>query len=189
MTNGVIDHIPASANINMTDGSTAIANAAAADAAASAALDEIKFPQPIAADIPNGFNMHHEAGMATSYNTDPFITPGGQANFFHTPTGTFNDAFGGIPAGDYAGTFNNAPLNSENMESTIKPSMDVNDFLRINDGVDIANYSTSAGHAGGHGMGFGGGDQMEMDAMAPRGSATEHDQSAITAMDKFGDLC
>jgi hypothetical protein len=196
MTNGFSEHVPASADINMGDAS-AVTFDAAADAAASAALDDIHFPQPTAPDMANGY---HETGMA-SYNAvtgvdinDPFINHGGHAttDFFHTPTGTYTDAFAGLPAADYIPAFDSnkslLQVSKHRTDSDGKPIIDVHDFLRIRDGVMPTNYSTSAGNAGGHGMGFGGGDQMDMDAMPHQAPGTENIESVISGMDKYNNL-
>lgn len=201
MTNGNVEHVPASADINMGDAS-AVTFDAAADAAASAALDEIQFPQPTAPDMANGFDMHDDTGMmATSYNAvtgvdinDPFVNHGGHAttDFFHTPTGTYTDAFAGLPAADYIPAFNSnnslKSLPKQSMprtDSDGKPIIDVDDYLRIRDGVIPTNYGTSDGNAGGHGMDFGGGDQMDMDTLAHQSPGTENLESVISGMDKY----
>lgn len=178
MTNGNIKDVHASADVMMDDGST-VTTTNSVDAARSAALDEIQFPQLTAVNIPNSFDD----------NGDPFVTPGGYATtgMFHAPTGTYVDPFG-APAGDYTyASTNNGPFIHQNFgrtDSTGKRVIDVDEFLMQNDGVMPANYSISAGHTAEHSMGIGGDYEMDMDTMTPRIPVTEHDESVISGMDK-----
>jgi hypothetical protein len=188
MNNGNVKHAPISADVKMGDDSTTIPTNSAG-AAASAALDEIQFPQPIAL---NGFDIHQETGMATSFdavagadNNDPFITPGGYvtADMFHNPTGTYDNEPFGPPAGDYTPVFGNSnpylDQNTGRTGSSALPSIDIHDFLKQND----PNFTTSADDVGGTGMGLGG-DAMDMDAMTSHAAVTEYDESVIHGMDK-----
>jgi hypothetical protein len=186
MTNGNVKHAPTSADTKMGDDST-IAPINSADAAASAALDEIQFP---AVDIPNGFDIHQENGMATSFdavagadNNDPFFTPGGYAtaHMFHTPTGTYgNDTFG-PPAGDYTFTNGGAYLDQTmgRTGSSALPSIDIHEFLKQND----PEFTMPGDDVGGTGMGLDG-DAMDMDAMTSHAPVAEYDESVIAGMDK-----
>jgi hypothetical protein len=188
MTNGDVKHAPPSVDVKMGDDSTTIP-ANSADAAASAALDEIQFPQPIAL---NGFDIHQEIGMATSFdavagadNIDPFVTPGGYdtANMFHTSTGTYGNEPFGPPASDYTSAFGNGgpflDQNTGRTGSSALPSIDIHDFLKQND----PNFTTSADDVGGTSMGLGG-DAMDMDAMPSHAPVAEYDESVIHGMDK-----
>jgi len=180
MINGNVKDVHGSADVMMDDGGTAIPTNSV-DAVRSAALDEIHFPQLTAVNIPNNFHG----------NSDPFVTPGDYAttDMFHAPTGTYADHFG-ASAGDYTHAFiNNNPIIHQNLDrtdSTGKPIIDVDEYLMQTDGVMPADYTTSAGRVGDHGMGLGGDYEMEMDmdAMVPHASGTEHDESIISGMDK-----
>jgi hypothetical protein len=187
ITNGNVKHALTSADVKMGDDSTT-APTSSADAAASAALDEIQFPQPIAL---NGFDIHQETGM-TSFdavggadNIDPFVTPGGYvtADMFHTSTGTYGNEPFGPPAGDCTPAFGNGgpflDQNTGRTGSSALPSIDIHDFLKQND----PNFTTSADDVGGTSMGLGG-DAMDMDAMAPYAPIAEYDESVIHGMDK-----
>jgi hypothetical protein len=194
MINGDVKNGHASTDVVMDDVSTAVPTNSA-DAASSAALDEIQFPQPAAPDVTNGFDVHHEIDMATSYNAiagvdnnDPFITPAGHVTTdFHAPTGTYVDPFGPRPDALAQAFINNDGLYDQSVDRTGSGPqcvIDVDDFLRENDGVMPTNYSTSAGHVGDHGTGLGRDYEMDMDAMVPRAPITEHDESLISSMDK-----
>ncbi|KAH0284820.1 hypothetical protein M436DRAFT_66653 [Aureobasidium namibiae CBS 147.97] len=177
MTNGHVKDVHGSADVMMDDGGTAIPTNSV-DAARSAALDEINFPQLTAVNIPNNFDG----------NSDPFVTPGDYAttDMFHAPTGTYVDHFG-TSAGDYTHAFINNPIIHQNLgrtDSSGKPVIDVDEYLMQTDGVIPANYATSAGRVADHGMGLGGDYEMDMDAMIPRAPVAEHDESVISGMDK-----
>jgi hypothetical protein len=195
MTNGNVNNVSASADVKMDDAGI-VMPINPTDAANSAALDDIHFPQPTAVDMPNSFGIHQETGMATSFaavagvdNNDPFVIPAGYAtaDSFHIPTGTYgNDPFG-PPAGDYAAIFkNNDSLLNQSMShtgSTVQGNIDIDEYLKAQGG-EMANYTTSAGHVGDIGMGFAGDDGMDMDVMAPHAPTAEFGESGIPGMDK-----
>lgn len=178
MINGHVKDVHGSADVKMDDYSTT-APTNSVDAANSAALDEIQFPQLTSVNIPNNFDG----------NSDPFVTHGDYAttDMFHAPTGTYVDHFG-ASAGDYTHPFiNNNPIIHQNLDrtdSTGKRVIDVDEYLMQTDGVMPANYTTSAGHIGDHGMGLGRDYEMDMDVMVPRAPVAEHDESIISGMDK-----
>ena len=129
MINGHVEEVHASADVKMDDYSTTIP-INSADAANSAALDEIQFPQLTSVNIPNTFDD----------NGDAFVTPGGYAtaDLFHAPTGTYGDPFG-PPVGDYThASINNGPFIHQNLghtDSTGKRVIDVDEYLMQTDGV------------------------------------------------------
>lgn len=178
MTNGYVKDVHASADVKMHEYSTTIPTGPA-DAASSAALDEIQFPQLTSVNIPN----------SSDDNGDPFVTPGGYAtiDMFHAPTGTYVDPYG-APAGNYTyGFTNNDRFINQSMtrtDSTGKPVIDVDKYLMETDGVMPANYGTSAGRIDDHGMSLGRDYEMDMDVMVPHAPVTEHDETIISGMDK-----
>ncbi|KAH0370690.1 hypothetical protein KCU65_g2423, partial [Aureobasidium melanogenum] len=166
------------------------------DAAASAALDDIKSSESPAVNMhdSNGvvesIENHEETSMADSHDAptgiglhDPFITPAGHiapANLFHAPTGTFqNDPF--TYNGGYAPDFNTiTPL----LDQTAHPAVDIGKFLDAQE----ANYTTSAGHGGDAGLNFDGGDEMDMDTMTTHAPMAELEEPVIPGMEKYDNL-
>jgi len=195
MINGHVKDVHGSADVKMDDYSTIAPPTNSADAANSAALDGIQFPQLTSVNIPNSFDIHDETSMTTSYNAvagvdnmDPFVTPTTHATTdFHVPTGTYGDPYG-APASDYThGFINHDSFVNQNLDRTDangKRVIDVDEYLMQTDGVMPADYTTSAGRVGDHGMGLGGDYEMDMDAMVPHAPVAEHAESVISGMDK-----
>jgi hypothetical protein len=194
MTNGNVNNASASIDVKMDDAGTNIPTNPT-DAANSAALDDIHFPQPTAVDMPNSFSTHQETGMMTSFdaipgvdNNDPFVTPAGYAaaDSFHIPTGTYGADPFGPPAGDYVSAFQNddsfVNQSMGHTGSTAQPRIDIDEYLKAQ-GEEMA-YTTSAGHIGDTGMGFAGDDGVDMDIMASHAPTAEFGESVIPGMDK-----
>ncbi|CAD0108929.1 unnamed protein product [Aureobasidium uvarum] len=196
-TNGEND--PASADVKMDENTMPID--AAADAAASAALDEIKFPESTestAIDMPNNINVHQETSMAFSHEApagvdmnDPFITPAGHGastNLFHPSTGTYNnDPFAAYNGGYAPAYTDNDPFINQNFGhtgSTAQSATGIDDFL--NEKGDEPNYTTSAG-LGDAGMGFGE-DEMDMDTMATHAPMPDFEEPVIPGMEKYDNV-
>ncbi|KAH0274105.1 hypothetical protein KCU91_g5513, partial [Aureobasidium melanogenum] len=170
--------------------------------AASVALDDIKSQSPASnthdsngSGVIESIEDHKETSMAESHDAptgfvmeDPFITPAGHTaptNLYHALTRTFQD--------DSFNTYNGAydPVEFMNQNTAHSDSgahqatkIDIDEFL---DGQE-ANYTTSAGHGGEAGMGFDGGDEMDMDTMISHAPVAELEEPVIPGMDKYNNL-